>query len=53
MGAGEEMECVRIALPGFSRERTFDFRDKVIIRIKYESIYGDKDEVSNGFTRQQ
>jgi hypothetical protein len=53
MGAGEEWECVRIELPGYSREQTFTLRDRIQIKINYESLYGDPFEVENGFMRPQ
>jgi hypothetical protein len=54
MGAREECECVVIALPGYTREQAFDLRDKIPIKIEYESIYGDEEPpyvVESGFMR--
>jgi hypothetical protein len=54
MGAGEEWECVKIALPGYTREQAFDLRDRILIKIVYQSIYGDEEppfEVESGFMR--
>jgi len=56
MGAGEEWECVKIGLSGYTREQAFALRDKILIKVVYESIYGDDDplfEVESGFTRPQ
>ena len=53
MGAGAEWECVRIALPGYSREQAFNLRDKILIKVKYESLYGESFDVENGFMRPQ
>jgi hypothetical protein len=41
MGAGAQWDCVVIALPGYTRERTFQLRDEILVKVKYESLYGD------------
>jgi hypothetical protein len=51
MGAGTEWECVKIVVPGYTRDQVFHLRDRILIKIEYESLYGEPFEVESGFSR--
>jgi hypothetical protein len=41
IGAGEKSDSIKMELPGFNHDQLFALRDRIQIKMRYQSIYGD------------